>query len=209
MSAVADPSTAPGLSMWQRALKRALDLAIAVPALALLAPVILISWWLAARDTGASGFFCQERVGRRGRLFRVVKLRTMRAHSGGTTVTTAHDARITPFGAKLRGWKLDELPQLFNVVRGEMSIVGPRPDVPGFLDRLEGVERALLELRPGMTGPATLKYRNEEEILAARPDPERYNAEVIWPDKVRINLDYMRDWSVLGDLRHVIATVRK
>lgn len=211
MSIAADsaPARPRGLSPGQRVTKRALDLAIAVPALVLLFPVILISWRLAARDTGASGFFRQERVGRRARLFRVIKLRTMRRHSGGTTVTTANDVRITPLGAKLRRWKLDELPQLINVVRGEMSIVGPRPDVPGFLDRLEGADRVLLELRPGMTGPATLKYRNEEEVLAAQPDPERYNAEVIWPDKVRINLEYMRDWSVLGDFRCMIATVRK
>lgn len=203
--------TAPpsGMGLGARITKRALDLCIAIPALIGLAPVILITWFLAARDTGASGFFRQERIGRHGKPFRVIKLRTMRPNAGGSTVTTANDARITPLGARLRRWKLDELPQLLNVLRGEMSIVGPRPDVPGFLDRLEGEDRALLTLRPGMTGPATLKYRKEEEILAAQPDPERYNSEVIWPDKVRINLQYMRDWSLLGDLRYMIATVRR
>lgn len=186
--------------------KRLFDLTAAALGLALLWPVILITWVLAARDTGASGIFRQERVGKDGRLFRVAKIRTMRA-VGGTTVTTAHDNRITPLGAKLRRWKLDELPQLWNVLKGEMSFVGPRPDVPGFLDRLQGEDRAILQLRPGITGPATLKYRDEEQILAAVPDPERHNAEVIWPDKVRINLDYLRHWSLMGDLTYILRTL--
>ncbi|MEM7745722.1 MAG: sugar transferase [Pseudomonadota bacterium] len=191
-----------------RALKRTFDIVLAASGLLLLWPVIGVTWWLAARDTGAGGFFRQSRIGRFGTPFQVVKIRTMRATEGGTTVTTKNDARITPLGAKLRRWKLDELPQLWNVLVGEMSFVGPRPDVPGFMDALEGRDRDLLELRPGITGPATLKYRDEEEILAAQPDPERYNAEVIWPDKVAINCAYLRDYSLRRDLGYIWRTVR-
>lgn len=188
------------------ALKRTFDIVAAALGLLLLWPVIIVTWALAARDTGASGFFRQERVGLSGRLFKVVKLRTMRPVAG-TTVTTKNDSRITPLGAKLRRYKLDELPQLWNVLTGSMSFVGPRPDVPGFLDQLEGDDREVLKLRPGITGPATLKYRDEEEILANVDDPERYNAEVIWPDKVRINRDYLHNWSFREDLAIILKTV--
>lgn len=194
------------MTIFQSATKRFFDVIAAIAGLALLWPVILLIWFLAARDTGASGFFRQIRVGRDGRLFRLVKIRTMYAVDG-TTITTSYDQRITPFGAKLRRWKLDELPQLWNVLVGDMSMVGPRPDVPGYLDRLTGEDRAILALRPGITGPATLKYRNEEEILARTSDPVLFNMTVIWPDKVRINLEYLRDWSLSGDLRYIWKTL--
>ncbi len=190
-----------------RILKRGFDVTVAAIGLAILWPVILVTWFLARRDTKASGFFCQDRIGKGGKPFKVVKIRTMRA-VGGTTVTVRNDARITPLGAKLRKWKLDELPQLWNVLLGQMSFVGPRPDVPGFMDRLQGDDRRLLVLRPGITGPATLKYRNEEELLADQADPERYNSEVIWPDKVRINLEYLDSWSLRKDLHYIVRTVR-
>lgn len=189
-------------------LKRTFDIFAAAFGLAILWPLIAITWFLAARDTGVSGFFFQKRVGRDGKLFTVIKIRTMRP-AEGSTVTTAGDARITPLGARLRRYKLDELPQLWNVLIGNMSFVGPRPDVPGFLDRLEGEDRELLRLRPGITGPASLKYRDEEEILATVDDPERYNAEVIWPDKVRINREYMRDWSFARDISIILRTIFK
>ena len=189
-----------------RVIKRVFDVLMAGVGLAVLWPIIMTAWALAAQDTGASGFYRQERVGRFGRLFKVVKLRTMRPENG-TTVTTANDARITAMGQRLRRWKLDELPQLWNVLIGDMSFVGPRPDVPGFLDKLTGEDRALLTLRPGITGPASLKYRDEEQILAQVGEPERYNAEVIWPDKVRINLEYLRNWSLGKDLGFIIKTV--
>lgn len=188
------------------AFKRLIDIVAAALGLSLLWPVIAVTWYMAGQDTGASGFFCQQRVGRGGKLFKVVKLRTMRP-AEGTTVTQAGDARITRLGAKLRRYKLDELPQLWNVLIGNMSFVGPRPDVPGFLDRLTGSDRKILMLRPGITGPATLKYRNEEELLAGVDDPERYNAEVIWPDKVRINLEYLDDWSLKKDIGYIVKTV--
>jgi lipopolysaccharide/colanic/teichoic acid biosynthesis glycosyltransferase len=171
-------------------------------------PIILITWILARRDTGASGFFVQERVGKDGRRFKMVKIRTM-LPMDGTVVTTKNDARITPLGAKLRRWKLDEFPQLWNVVKGDMSFVGPRPEVPAFANLLQGDERLVLSVRPGITGPATLKYRDEEEILANVDDPERYNKEVIWPDKIEINLQYLREWSLARDIGYVIATVIK
>ena len=188
-------------------MKRVFDLAVSLLALGALWPVIAVAWALAARDTGASGFFVQERIGRGGHPFRLVKIRTM-LPAAGTTVTTANDSRITPLGRRLRRWKIDELPQLWNVLCGEMSLVGPRPDVAGYLDRLQGADRDLLDLRPGITGPATLKYRDEETILARAEDPERENDEVIWPDKVRINLDYARNYRLGLDIRYILATFR-
>ncbi|MCF6445720.1 sugar transferase [Nereida sp. MMG025] len=191
-----------------KVIKRGFDFTVALCGLLVLWPVIAVTWVLARRDTGASGFFVQERIGQHGQPFRVVKLRTMR-NVGGTTVTTANDARITPLGAKLRRYKLDELPQLWNVLKGEMSFVGPRPDVAGYMDLLPEEDRVLLSLRPGITGPATLKYRREEEVLAQQDDPQAYNDTVIWPDKVRINREYLANWSLATDLRLIKETILK
>ena len=194
------------MTLTNRLVKRSFDILASAFGLVVFAPVILITWYLAAKDTGASGFFLQTRIGRNAQPFKVVKIRTMQ-QVVGTTVTTRNDARITPLGAKFRRWKLDELPQLWNVLKGEMSFVGPRPDVPGYLDRLSGRNSRLLALRPGITGPATLHYRNEEDLLAQQPDPQRYNDEVIWPEKVRINLDYLDNWSFHKDLQLIFRTV--
>ncbi|MFP4616422.1 MAG: sugar transferase [Thiohalorhabdus sp.] len=170
--------------------------------------IILPAWVLATLDTRANGFFTQERVGRNGRVFRVVKLRTMRPDSGlDTTVTTGRDPRITRLGRFFRRTKIDELPQLFNVLVGHMSFVGPRPDVPGYADALEGADRVILSVRPGITGPATLAYRDEEVLLEQVEDPERYNREVIFPDKVRLNREYVEDWSFRKDLGYIWRTV--
>ena len=151
--------------------------------------------------------FRQRRVGQYGRLFTLVKFRTMTANHHGSCVSVAGESRITPLGAFLRKRKLDELPELWNVLVGDMSFVGPRPDVPGYADELQGEERRILELKPGITGLATLKYRNEEELLAAQPDPERYNDEVIYPDKVRINLEYARTRTFIGDIVIIMKTL--
>ncbi len=194
------------MTFGQRITKRIFDVFFAAIGLLLLWPIISIAWAMAARDTGASGFFVQNRIGRGGQPFKVIKLRTMRPISG-TVVTTVNDPRITQLGRRLRRWKLDELPQLWNVLIGEMSFVGPRPDVPGFLDALTGEDRALLDLRPGITGPASLKYRDEEQLLAQVEDPERHNIEVIWPDKVRINIEYLYTWSLRKDMEYIIKTV--
>jgi len=188
-----------------QALKRAFDMIAASACLLLLWPVIAIAALLARRDTGASGLFHQTRIGRHGRPFTLHKIRTMR-NVAGSSVTTVGDARITRLGRHFRRWKIDELPQLWNILRGDMSFVGPRPDVPGFADRLKGDDRIILLLRPGITGPATLKYRDEEALLAAMDDPERFNAEAIWPDKVAINRAYVENYSFATDLMLIWLT---
>jgi len=204
-SSVSSPT---GLRAFQAFQKRTFDLVFAALGLLVAWWLILLAWVVASIDTRSNGFFIQKRVGRNGRVFRVVKIKTMRPiASFDTTVTRRGDPRITPLGAFFRRTKIDELPQLWNVLLGDMSFVGPRPDVPGFADQLQGEERAMLSIRPGITGPATLKYRNEEEILAAQVDPEAYNRDVIWPDKVRINLDYIRDWSLRLDVQYIFQTV--
>ncbi|WP_372997146.1 sugar transferase [Marinobacter sp.] len=192
----------------QAFIKRSFDFLGAAVGLALVWWLILIAWLAASLDTRSNGFFIQKRVGRNGRNFRVVKIKTMRPiASFDTTVTSRGDPRITPLGAFFRRTKIDELPQLWNVFIGQMSFVGPRPDVPGYADLLQGDERAMLSIRPGITGPATLKYRHEEELLANQEDPEAFNREVIWPDKVQINLDYIRNWSLKRDIQYILDTV--
>ena len=184
------------------------DRTAALLGLMVLWPLLLVIA-LAVRLKMADGpvLFRQTRVGQYGRLFTLVKFRTMCLNDGASTVSVATDSRITPLGAALRRYKLDELPELWNVLKGDMSFVGPRPDVPGYADRLEGADRDILLLKPGITGPATLKYRNEEELLAAQPDPQRYNDEVIWPDKVRLNLEYLHNHSLAGDIKLILQTL--
>ena len=151
--------------------------------------------------------FRQQRVGKDGRLFTMYKFRTMTTHHGGSSISVAGEARITPLGRVLRKYKLDEIPELWNVLLADMSFVGPRPDVPGYADCLQGENRNILRLRPGITGPASLKYRNEEQLLAQVDNPQKYNDEVIFPDKVRLNLYYLYHWSFLGDLKMILCTV--
>jgi lipopolysaccharide/colanic/teichoic acid biosynthesis glycosyltransferase len=191
----------------QKVVKRAFDIVLAATGLAISWPIILLAALAAQQDTGASGIFSQQRIGRHGRPFTIRKIRTMRA-IGGPHVTVAGDHRITPLGQFLRRTKIDELPQLWNILTGDMSFVGPRPDVPGYADQLTGDDRKVLDLRPGITGPATLKYRDEETILAAQADPVAYNDQVIWPDKVAINRAYQDNWSLVGDLTCIWRTVR-
>lgn len=199
---------AAGLKPAQAALKRVFDLVFALLGLALAWWLIVIAWLAASLDTRSNGFFIQKRVGLNGSIFRVVKIKTMRpVEEFDTTVTRRGDPRITALGAFFRKTKIDELPQLWNVLLGDMSFVGPRPDVPGFADTLQGEERAMLSIRPGITGPATLKYRNEEELLAEQENPELFNREVIWPDKVKINLQYIRYWSLRRDIQYILETV--
>lgn len=201
-------ASAIGLDKCQASRKRAFDLFFSAFGLGCLWWLILLAWFAASWETRSNGFFIQKRVGQNGKIFKVVKVKTMRpVASFDTTVTRADDPRITALGAFFRRTKIDELPQLWNVFWGDMSFVGPRPDVPGFADKLQGEERAMLAIRPGITGPATLKYRNEEELLAGQSDPEAYNREVIWPDKVRINLEYIRDWSLRRDIQYILETV--
>ncbi len=198
----------PGLPPGRAAAKRGFDILLSAAGLALTSPVILAAWLVATIDTGANGFFTQTRIGRYGEPFKVIKIRTMRRGAeAGTTVTTADDARVTPAGRLFRRTKIDELPQLFNILFGSMSFVGPRPDTPGFADLLQGGDRVVLAVRPGMTGPATLRYRREEQILAAEPNPERYNREVIFPDKTRLNRRYVECYRFAEDLRLLALTL--
>ncbi len=181
----------------------------------LLPVLVIVAILVKAKMPGGPVFFSQKRVGRNGRLFTMHKFRTMTMDHDGSSVSVAGESRITTLGAKLRKYKLDELPELWNVLIGDMSFVGPRPDVPGYADALVGEEREVLQLRPGITGPASLKYRNEEELLArvasegvaGYTDPVRYNDKVIYPDKVRLNRYYLHHYSFWMDIKMIFATV--
>lgn len=197
-----------GLSPFNRFLKRSFDFLVSATGLIITGWIIILAYIAASVDTGKSGFFAQTRIGKNGKPFTVIKIRTMRyIPTIETTVTTIDDPRITPLGRFFRRAKIDELPQLINVFLGHMSFVGPRPDVPGFADTLSGNDRILLSVRPGITGPATLKYKNEEELLAKQADPERYNREVIFPDKVRLNREYIENYSFGKDIASIFKTI--
>ena len=186
-----------------------MDLVLSIVGIALTWWIMLVAWIVASIETCSNGWYVQQRIGRDGKPFGVYKIKTMRPLDGhATTVTTRNDRRITRSGAWFRRTKIDELPQLINVLIGQMSFVGPRPDVPGFADRLTGEDRLILSIRPGITGPASLKYRDEEAILAEQADSERYNREVIWPDKVAINVDYVKHWSFKKDIQYIMQTVK-
>ncbi len=191
--------------MWAKWL---FDRIMSLVGLIILSPVLLVvAILIRVKMPGGPVLFKQKRVGKEGKLFTMVKFRSMSVAHGGSSVSVAGESRITPLGAKLRKYKLDELPELWNVFIGDMSFVGPRPDVPGYADKLVGEDRVILKLRPGITGPASLKYRDEETLLATVEDPIRYNDEVIFPDKVRINKEYYYNWSFWQDIRYIVRTV--
>lgn len=177
--------------------------------LIVLSPVLLVVACLIRwKMPGGSVIFKQKRVGQHGRLFTVYKFRSMTvAGEGKTSIAAAEESRITPLGDKLRRYKLDELPELWNVLKGDMSFVGPRPDVPGYADKLKGEDRNILKLKPGITGPASLKYRNEEELLSSVSDPIAYNNDVIYPDKIKLNLYYYYHYSFVKDIQMIFCTV--
>ncbi|MBL4673522.1 MAG: sugar transferase [Arenicella sp.] len=180
---------------------------IALVGLLLAGWLILLAAICARLSSGGSGFFRQERVGRNGKLFRITKLRTMKLVSGEqTTATALDDPRITRVGAMLRKTKIDELPQLWNVLVGDMSLVGPRPDVPGYADRLTGKDRNILQLRPGITGLASLVFHDEEALLAQMDNPEEFNSDVIFPAKVQLNLRYLEEFTLRRDFVYILAT---
>ena len=205
------------------------DRIVALIGLAVLWPILfIVAILIKIKMPGGPAFFVQKRVGKNGKLFDCHKFRTMTVKHNGSTVSVAGDSRITPLGAKLRHWKLDELPGLWDVLIGDMSFVGPRPDVPGYADKLVGDDRDVLKLRPGITGPATLKYRLEDEMLAdvrrlmsvGRCLPQEqinkmsdqelavwYNDHVIYPDKVRLNLYYLDHYSFVKDFQMILCTV--
>lgn len=188
-------------------MKRLFDIIFSFVGLCIIIPIyIMVAILIKAKMPGPI-LFKQKRVGKGGQLFTIYKFRTMTVSHGGSSISIAGESRITPLGAMLRKYKLDELPELWNVFIGDMSFVGPRPDVPGYADLLEGKDRDMLKLRPGITGPASIKYANEEELLATVEDPIKYNNEVIFPDKVKINLEYLKNNSVLGDLKIIWSTL--
>ena len=176
---------------------------------------LMCIWWLLIivaiiikiKMPGGPAIFKQTRIGRHGKPFTMYKFRTMTVNHSGSSVSVAGESRITPLGAVLRKYKIDELPELWNVLIADMSFVGPRPDVPGYADALTGDDREVLLLRPGITGPASLKYRNEEEILAAVENPQIYNDTIIFPDKVRINRYYLHNYSFVSDIKMILCTV--
>jgi len=188
-------------------LKRFFDIALSLIGIIVFCPVILLAWIVASIDTKSNGFFCQKRIGKNGIPFTLYKIKTMNQSLNSVNhVTIANDPRISNIGAILRKFKIDELPQLFNVLVGQMSFVGPRPDVDGYANKLKGSERLILSVRPGITGPASIKYKSEELILQEKYDPKKYNDEVIWPDKVKINISYIKNWSFYKDLIYIIKT---
>ena len=189
-------------------MKLLLDKTAAFFGLLLLSPVLLVvTILIRLKMPGGPVIFRQQRVGRHGKLYTIYKFRTMTTGHQGSSVSVAGEARITPLGAVLRRYKIDELPELWNVLMGDMSLVGPRPDVPGYADKLVGDDREILLLRPGITGPASLKYRNEEELLATVDNPQEYNDTVIYPDKIRINRYYLHHYSFWKDIQMIICTV--
>ena len=203
-------------------LKWVFDRVVSLLGLLILWPVlIVVAFLIKVKMPGGPVFFVQKRVGKDGKLFNCHKFRTMTVKHNGSTVSVAGDSRITPLGAKLRHYKLDELPGLWDVLIGKMSFVGPRPDVPGYADKLTGDDRDVLKLRPGITGPATLKYRLEDEMIAeyvarkqaegdsrdAQTIAEEYNDTVIYPDKVRLNCYYYRHYSFIKDIQMILCTV--
>jgi lipopolysaccharide/colanic/teichoic acid biosynthesis glycosyltransferase len=206
MEAATTRSTARGLYATHG--KRWFDVVLSAIGLFLFGIPMLGVGWLIWLVDGSPVLFRQKRVGQNGELFAIYKFRTMTNRPAtGTSVTVAGDARVTSFGKWLRRFKLDELPQLLNVLKGDMSFVGPRPDVPGYLDRLRGEEARLRELRPGITGPASLAFRNEEDLLAEAPDPVAFNDRVLFPEKVRLNLEYMKRISFSSDVGYILKTM--
>ena len=188
-------------------LKRTFDIVLSIFAIFLLFPSFLVVSFLIVIDSGFPIFFLQKRIGRDAKEFNIIKFRTMKTNNEKITITVSDDSRITRIGKYLRKTKIDEFPEILNVLFGQMSFVGPRPDVKGYADKLKGANRKILALRPGITGPASLKYYNEEYILSQKSNPKKYNDEVIFPDKVKINMDYFHNRSFFLDLKIIFATI--
>lgn len=177
--------------------KRIFDFIFSLIALILFGWIILLCILISTLDTKSIGIFTQERIGQHGKIFTIFKIKTINDRL----------KTISMFGKFLRKSKLDELPQLFNIIKGDMSVVGPRPDIPGYYDALEGENRKILELKPGLTSEASIKYRNEEMLLQSVSNPKKYNDEIIFPDKVKMNLNYYYDHNLLIDLKIILKTI--
>lgn len=185
-------------------LKSIFDYTLALILLPFLLPVILILAFISSCDTGKFGIFSQKRVGRNGVPFSIYKIRSMRNNAG---ILLQDQKYVTKIGDFLRKSKLDELPQIFNILLGQMSFVGPRPDVAGYADKLKGNDRLMLSVKPGITGPAQLAFKNEEMLLQKKENPLKYNDEVLWPQKVGINNDYVKSWSFFKDMHYILKTI--
>ncbi len=196
-----------GLNRRQKLLKRLFDLIFSIIGLLIMLIPISIFLLLATISTKKNGLYTQKRVGKNAKLFTIYKIRTMHGENNDDFITLKNDEKITVFGAFLRKYKLDELPQIFNVLIGNMSFVGPRPDVSGYADQLKGSDRIILSVNPGITGPATLKFRNEEELLAKQENPLEYNNTIIWKEKIRINKEYVLHWTFTQDIKYIYQTI--
>ncbi|RRD91301.1 sugar transferase [Conchiformibius steedae] len=198
------------MSLYRDYMKFILDWIAALILLCVFLPIIFLSWLIASIDTKSNGFFLQSRVGRNGKVFKIVKIKTMYSARGERSSITASITNEISYSGKIfRKYKIDEIPQLINIVLGQMSFVGPRPDVPGYADMLGEQDRCILNLRPGITGPASIKYANEEEILSKVSDKKYYNDNVIWPDKVLINKMYYHECSLSKDIFYIYKTFLK
>ena len=189
-------------------IKRLFDIIFSFVGIVFLFPVFVIVSILIKIDSSGPVFFLQERVGLNGKFFKIIKFRSMKTnHNNSLTVTLENDKRITRIGKKIRKYKIDEIPELINVFIGDMSLVGPRPDVPGYADLLKGESRNILKLRPGITSRASIKYANEEMILLNEDDPIAYNNNIIFPDKVKLNLNYYYNNNIWIDIKIIFATL--
>ena len=188
--------------------KRIFDLLFAFFGIIFFTPIFLVIIFLIKLDSKGSVFFLQSRIGLEGEVFNIIKFRTMNINqNSNSTITLKDDSRITRIGKYLRKYKLDELPELFNILLGEMSFVGPRPDVTGYADKLVGLDKNILKLKPGITSRASLKYANEEFLLTQVDDPISYNNNTIYPDKVRMNLNYYNNHNIWVDIKVIFATI--
>ncbi len=186
------------------------DYGIAIISLPIVLPIILICWIIASIDTKSNGFFYQKRIGKNGIPFKVIKIKTMynpKQSENRSSITANVQTQISKSGIFFRKYKLDELPQILNIIAGKMSFVGPRPDVAGYADSLQGEDRIILRLKPGITGPASIKYKNEEEILSSQKNPQEYNDTIIWPDKVQLNKTYYTNYTFSKDIKYILHTI--
>ncbi|MFL2573910.1 MAG: sugar transferase [Flavobacteriales bacterium] len=189
-------------------IKRLFDVVFSLVGIVFLLPIFIVVSFLIKIDSSGPIFFLQKRVGLNGDIFKIIKFRTMRVnHNNSLTITLENDVRITRIGKILRKYKIDEIPELINVLIGDMSFVGPRPDVPGYADLLKGNNRNILKLRPGITSKASIKYANEEQLLLDQQDPIAYNNDVIFPDKVKMNLNYYENNNIWIDIKIIFATL--
>ena len=190
----------------QRIIKHLFDISISLVLLLLAMVPLVVLVIISTIDTGKNGLFVQKRIGRYGKPFNLIKIRSLKGSDHQDAIEIRDNETV--FGSWLRRSKLDELPQLINVLWGDMSLVGPRPDVPGYADCLSEEDKIILSIKPGLTGPATLKYKDEDRILLEQDDPKKYNDEVIWPDKVAINKEYIQNWSLQKDIGYLLASVK-